>query len=238
MSDEKPPVKKRNELAILLGIVGAVAGYFGTLVLLNLPASHTSGDAVIGAALIVLFVVCPIGAIVGLLIGVWIGRNLRGGEKAAGESTTKTAVKTLAIVLTATVIGVGAYAIYEFSIATPWLRPGNVRLQFEVRLPPGAAVPPEQDVKAELQTDLNTMPADMKPDQLRSDDGRPVIVGAVWLHYRTSIRQLAVKVPGRMESTYPIKIPARAPHSATLGAWQPHPDGSEIRYRAQWPGED
>jgi hypothetical protein len=23
-----------------------------------------------------------------------------------------------------------------------------------------------------------------------------------------------------------------------LGRWEPHPDGSEIRYRAKWPGKE
>lgn len=237
MSDEKSPVKKRNGLAILLGIVGAVAGYFGTLASLNVPTNNTSSDPIM-AALVVLFVICPIGAIVGLVAGVWIGRNARGGEKAVGESTAKTAVKALGIVVAATVVGVGAYAVYEISNATPWLRPGNVYLQFEVRLPPGAAMPPAQGVKATLQTDINTQFADMKPDQFRSDGGRPVLVGDVSLAFRTSSRQLEVKVPGRMDRTYPIKIPASPPHGATLGAWQPHPDGSDIRYRAKWPGQD
>jgi hypothetical protein len=173
MSDEKTRVKKRNELSILLGIVGAAAGYFGTLALLNL-STITHSDPIL-AALIVLFVICPIGAIVGLLIGVWIGRN----------------------------------TIYAVSTATPWLRPAFIVLQFEVRLPPGAAVPPAQGVTAELQTDLNTTPAEMKPDQFRSDDGRPVVVGQVDLAFRTNSRQLEVKVPGRMDRTYQIKIPPR-----------------------------
>jgi hypothetical protein len=30
----------------------------------------------------------------------------------------------------------------------------------------------------------------------------------------------------------------KAPHTAALGRWDPHPDGSEIRYRAKWPGKE
>ena len=30
----------------------------------------------------------------------------------------------------------------------------------------------------------------------------------------------------------------KLPHMPALGPWQPHPDGSEIRYRAKWPGQD
>jgi hypothetical protein len=39
-----------------------------------------------------------------------------------------------------------------------------------------------------------------------------------------------------MDRTYRVRLSARAPHSATLGRGEPHPDGSEFRYRAKWPG--
>jgi hypothetical protein len=97
---------------------------------------------------------------------------------------------------------------------------------------------PTSDVKAELQISQNTVPAEMKPNLFRSDGGRPVIVGEVSLAFRATWRQLEVKIPGRGDSTHAIEIATSPSRGAALGAWRPHPDGSEIRYRVKWPGKD
>jgi hypothetical protein len=226
--------KRRKELSIFLGIIGAVLGYAVVFLLFELFAGRSTDPITTG--LLVVTVFCPAGAIGGLLLGVTIGRSLRG--EAGAESFKASSLKALAIVIGAIVVIGGGYVLYAVSTATPWLRPGGVALQFEVRLPAGAARPDERGVKAELQTSINTMPAEMAPNLFRQDGDRPVIVGQVDLAYRTNSRQIEVKIPGRMDRTYQIKITDKAPHTDALGAWQPHPDGSEIRYRAKWPGRD
>ena len=110
---------------------------------------------------------------------------------------------------------------------------------FEVRLPAGSALPNSvRDIAIELQTDINRMPGEPKFKLFRSDGDRPVIAGDVELAFRTAYRQLEIKIKGQPDRLYPIRLSAKAPHAAQFGPWQPNADGSEIRYRAQWPGRD
>jgi hypothetical protein len=81
------------------------------------------------------------------------------------------------------------------------------------------------------------MPADMKPERFRQEGDQAVVAGEIWLHYRSNQRQIEVTIPGRANQTYPLKLKASPPHMPHLGAWERHPDGSEIRYRVRYPGE-
>jgi hypothetical protein len=156
----------------------------------------------------------------------------------AGDTFAGNTVKAAVLTVTAVVVVGAIVAAYMISTATPWLNPkgGPVWLQFEVRLPSGGAWPVANEIEIELQTDLNRMPGELRPDQFRRDDGdRPVIVGEVELAFRTARRQLAVKVVEQPERVYPIGLAARPPQSAELGPWQKNIDGTEIRYRAKWP---
>ncbi len=82
------------------------------------------------------------------------------------------------------------------------------------------------------------MPGEPRFNQFRRDGDRAVITGDVDLAFRTSHRQLEVRIKGQPDRTFRIGLSDKAPHAPELGPWQPHADGSEIRYRAQWPGRD
>lgn len=255
MSEDAPPRDSRHQLPILLGIVGAVLGFIGAVVL-ALPSNPVDP---VTSGLTALFVFGPIGAVVGAFAGAKLGMLIRPKRPAAESvaaappagvsaatspagvatgTTTGNAFKALGIAFGTVAVVLGGYAFYDYqTTTTPWLRPDGTELLFEVRLPAGAAMPPA-NVKAELQTSENTMPADMKPNLFRSDGGRPVIVGEVSLAFRANWRQIEVKIPGRGDSTHAIKIAKSPSHAAALGSWQPHPDGSEIRYRVKYPGKD
>lgn len=221
-------------LPIILGIIGAVVGFAATMALFAAIDSGARDDA-ITRGMIVLVFIAPLGAIGGLVLGTRLGMAMsRGDVGGFGSNLLKAGITTVVLVA---VIG-GGVAAYMISTATPWLRPNGVMLVFEVRLPEGAAAPAPGDVKAELQTDINTMPAEIKADKFRRDDNRAVIAAEVDLAFRTAYRQIEVKVPGQPDRVFPIKLAARAPHAPALGAWQKNADGSEIRYRAKWPGED
>jgi hypothetical protein len=146
------------------------------------------------------------------------------------------------LILVALIVAIGgAVAWYMISTATPWLNPnrGNVVLQFEVRLPPNAPLPTSKEgIEIELLTDLNRMPGDVHVARFRRDENRPVIVGEVDLAFRTAYRQVEVRLPGQPDRTYAISLTDKAPHANELGPWQKHADGTEIRYRAKWPGKD
>jgi hypothetical protein len=227
----------KNSLQVAGGVVGAVTGFVATLLLLELASFGNRADP-ITSAMLALLVFAPCGAIGGLLLGTALARRLRGREN--GDGLLRNSLKAFAVLVALCAVGGSAYYVYAVTTATPWLNPNalNPLLVFEVRLPAGATLPNSpKDIAAELQTDLNTMPGEIRPDLFRRDDDRPVIAGHVELAFRTAHRQLQIKIKGQADRLYLIGLSAKAPHSREFGPWQANSDGSEIRYRARWPGQ-
>ncbi len=226
----------RSSLRIAAGVAGAVAGFVATFATFALLDLGNRADP-ITSGLVALFVYSPIGAIAGLVLATKLA--MRSGSENAG-SLARNSLKTLGVVVLLCVAGIGAYLAYAYATATPWLNRngGTPLLIFEVRLPAGVAVPQAERIKVELETDLNTMPGEVKPGLFHRDGDKFVIAGEVELAFRTRYRQVAVTIEGQPERTYPIDLSARAPHTAAFGPWQRLDDGSEIRYRAKWPGKD
>jgi len=227
----------KSSSRIAIGVVAAVAGYVATFVLLSLVDFGNRADP-ITSGLLGLFVYSPIGAIAGAVLANWLmGRADR--ERGDG-GVARNSLKSLGVVVLLCVAGIGIYIAYAYATATPWLnRNGaNPLLVFEIRFPAGIAVPTSaQGITIELQTDLNRMPGEVTPAAFHRDGDQPVIAGEVELAFRTSHRQLAVDIQGQPSRTYPIDLSARAPHTPEFGTWRRLGDGSEIRYRAKWPGQ-
>ena len=226
----------KNSRQIFGGVAGAVTGFVATLLILELTNFGTRADP-ITSGLLALLVLAPAGAIAGLVLGTKLA--MRGRENAGG--LVGNSLRSFAAVVVLCAGAGGLYYAYALTTATPWLNPNaaNPLLLFEVRLPAGTALPASgHEVALELQTDLNTMPAEPRDSQFHRDGDRPVIVGDVELAFRTAHRQLEVKIKGQPDRLYRIGLSARAPHASELGPWQPSIDGSEIRYRAKWPGRD
>jgi len=227
----------KSSSRIAIGVVAAVAGYVATFVLLSLVDFGNRADP-ITSGLLGLFVYSPIGAIAGAVLVNWLMG--RAGRDAGDSSVARNSLKSLGVVVLLCVAGIGIYIAYAYATATPWLnRNGaNPLLVFEIRFPAGIAVPTSaQGITIELQTDLNRMPGEVTPAAFHRDGDQPVIAGEVELAFRTSHRQLAVDVQGQPNRTYPIDLSARAPHTPEFGTWRRLGDGSEIRYRAKWPGQ-
>ena len=125
----------------------------------------------------------------------------------------RNSLKSFGVVL-ALCAAAGAYGWYAFSTATPWLNRNGATpiLKFEVRLPSGAALPATaQDLAIELQTDQNTMPGEPRFEQFRRDGDRAVIAGDVELAFRTTYRQLEIKIKGQPDRTFRIGLSGKAP---------------------------
>jgi len=228
----------KNSLHIIGGVLGAVAGFLATLLALEVVGFGNRADP-ITSGLLALLVFAPAGAIAGLVIGTKLGMGWRDAKNAGGLAVNS--LKSFGVVVALCAAAGGAYGWYALSTATPWLNRNGATpiLKFEVRFPAGVALPTTgQDVKIELQTDLNTVPGEPRSEQFRRDGDRAVIAGEVELAFRTAYRQLEIKIKGQPDRTFSIGLSGKAPHAAELGAWQPHPDGSEIRYRAEWAGRD
>ena len=227
----------KNSLHIIGGVIGAVAGFLATLLVLELAGSGNPADP-ITSGLLALLVFAPAGAIAGLVIGTGLacGGAAEGCRRACRQQPQVVRRRRRSCAAAG-----GAYYWYAVATATPWLNPNAATpiLQFEVRLPAGVALPTAaQDVTIELQTDQNRMPGEPKFEPFRRDGDRAVIAGDVELAFRTAYRQLEIKIKGQPDRVFRIGLSGKAPHAPELGPWQPHADGSEIRYRAQWPGRD
>lgn len=295
--DNGPRVDSRHQLPILLGIVGALGGYAGTVALLIYLSFNTTDPQTTFS--VIVFFVGPIGAVIGAFAGAKLGALLRPPKPPAAESpaaaaqtgardieavpqassggeiagparsdvrsapamrsvpqasagaeiagpTTSNALKSLGIVIAVTAVVLGGWAFYEYQ-ATPWLRPGNQYLLFEVRLPAGAAMPNPRDgvkvtlrqtVSTLLDSNINTIPADMERATFRQEGDRVVIAGEIALAYRASDRQVEVTIPRRQMQTYPLRLASSPRHMKQFSAWEKHSDSSDIRYRVKWPGED
>ena len=228
----------KNKLTIFSGVIGAIAGFVAALLLFELLSSGNRADP-IASGLFALFVVGPAGAIAGLVLCTRLAMRLRNKTSAGGLAANS--FKAFAVVIGLVVASGVAYYVYAVNTATPWLNPNaaNPLLLFEVRLPAGSALPASaKDIAIELQTDQNRMPGEPQFNQFRREGDRPVIAGDVELAFRTAWRQLELKLAGQPDRVYRIGLPGKAPHTPELGAWQREADGSEIRYRAKWPGRD
>lgn len=227
----------RNSSRIAVGVAGAVAGYVASFVLFSLVDFGNRADP-ITSGLLGLFFYSPIGGITGAVLASWLAS--RSGKDASNAGVARNSLKSLGVVVLLCAASIGIYIAYAYATATPWLNPNasNPLLLFEVRLPAGTTVPASaQGITIELQTDLNTMPGEPSVSRFRRDGDRAVITGEVELAFRTAHRQLAINIEGQPNRLYPIGLSAKAPHAAEFGPWQSQPDGSEIRYRAQWPGK-
>lgn len=226
----------KNSLQVAGGVVGAVIGFVATLLLLGLVGFGNPADPIM-SGILALLVLAPGGAVAGLLLGTALARRLRGGTSSDGF--LRDSLMATAVLIGLCAAAGASYYVYAVTTATPWLNPNapNPLLVFEVRLPAGAELPASsRDITAELQTDLNTMPGELQPDQFRRDDDRQVIAGYVELAFRTAHRQLEIKVKGQPDRLFPVGLTAKAPHASEFGPWQANADGSAIRYRARWPG--
>ncbi|MCK1717024.1 hypothetical protein [Bradyrhizobium sp. 141] len=227
----------KSSSRIAAGVAGAVAGYVAIFLVFSLLDLGNRADP-ITSGLLALFVYSPMGAVGGAVFASWLVS--RPSKSASNGSVARNSLKSLGVVALLCVAAAGTYLVYAYATATPWLNPNaaNPLLVFEVRLPPGVKVPTSAEgITIELQTDINTMPAELTPAGFRHDGEQAVITGEVELAFRTSHRQLAVNIEGQPSRIYPIGLSARAPHTADFGTWRPLPDGSEIRYRAKWPGK-
>ena len=187
--------------------------------------------------MLALLVFAPAGAIAGLVLGTPLAMRMRGGTTPAGFAATASRRSALSCTLRR---GRHRLLCYAVTTATPWLNPNaaNPFLEFEVRLPAGSALPSTtRDIAIELQTDT-TDAGRPRFNQFRRDGDRPVIAGDVELAFRTAHRQLEIKINGQPDRLFRIGLSGKAPHASGLGPWQPNIDGSEIRYRAKWPGQD
>lgn len=228
--------------AIVGGAIGTALGFFiaGALAAV---LGITSFEGASGYFAV--FIGGPIGCLVGIVAGaVWMLR--RRGVTGFGAISGRLGLVAVGIVaVAAAVIGV---LYLSQDIVNP--NGSAPQLAFEIKLPPGATAPTE----IQLNTSKNRMPALVQKDYTRSEDGRMIIVGLVEMYYRTSQRLLVVNMPDKTDVLFNVRLPGVPKHSREFSEWRradyigepgqsqtrkpTAAENYEIRYRAEWAGED
>lgn len=235
-------------LSLVAALLGAGLGFVAVAVVAGGLAPLLGISSFEGAAgYFAIFLGGPIGAVIGLVGTPWLVLRRRGyrGLSALGGR--------LALAV-GSVIGLAALALAGVWYMRPIANSNGPppQLVFEIRLPPGAALPDDRDNLLELQTSENTMPASSV--DVRLEDGRPLIAGTVDMYFRTSSRILVLKMADKRDVLFVLRLGRSPAPSKTFTAWTPADyiaepgtsqprkataaDRYEVRYRAVWPGED
>lgn len=235
-------------LALIAGLVGGGLGAALGVAVASALAPALGITSFEGASgYFAVFIGGPIGGVLGLVLGAALVLR-RTGHRSVGALGGRLAVILMGVV------GIGAAVLGGFWFLRPVLDSGGPppQLVFEIRLPPGATPANVDGWSVMLQTSQNRMPGSL--DAPRQEQGRTIIPGRVEMYYRTWSRLLIVTMPDRTDLLFEVKLGLGAAHSRTLSAWQradhvgepgkdqarrtTSADRYEIRYRADWPGED
>jgi hypothetical protein len=230
-------------VALVGGVVGLGAGALaGALIAAATGMSNFEG----AAGYFAVFACAPIGALVGLLAGVWVALRLRGGSRSV------TAVLVYGALTLGTVVAGGAGVVALMLLFDETLDRNAAKPQalFEIRLPPGSRLDEDRRaIEVELDTDRSSASAFFH-EEWRHDDDRPVISGGVELALRTTERILVLKIRGEPDRLFRLELPGKPGHSDEFGPWQPvdfvadggpqprratAADRYDIRYRARDP---
>jgi hypothetical protein len=234
-------------VALLGGVVGLVAGAVAGALAGGFVAAAGHMSNFEGAAgYFVVFVCAPAGALIGLLLGVWLALRVRVGSRSLGAVVVYGGL-TLGVVLAGAAAVIALMLFFDETLNRNAAKPQAL---FEIRLPPGTRLDDDRrGIEVELDTERNTASAFF--DEEWHDDGdRPVISGGVELAFRTTQRILVLKMKGEPDRLFRLKLPGRPGHSDEFGAWQhvdfvadrgpqPRPataaDQYDIRYRPRDP---
>jgi hypothetical protein len=230
-------------VAIVSGLVAAVAGWFATGALaVWITGLYGMSDFEGQRGMFAFFAVGPIGGLLAMIATVWLVLRIGKGRAPLGRSLARvgTVLAGIAAVVAAA-IGVRFLSIDTYTNELP------PNLEFEIRIPAAIAVADRAQVEVELHTDKNVGESVFFDPWLRPDGDRRVIAGTVPLAFKTTGRLLVVTLPEQPIRLFRLSL-ARDPGSTrTLGEWQhanfvdrkdaaqptaaPKDDPVELRYR-------
>jgi hypothetical protein len=203
--------------AVIGGIVGLLIGYFALAFLSSVVMGwYGVSDFEGGRGMAAAFVFGPLGGLLGLVGGIWLGLR-RGGAQPAGKTLGRAGIALLAIVA----LAAGGLAIYYNSIPHRLeYDQAGASLEFELRAPAGFALPDDPyKIEVRLDTDLNRQPAVWLDPALRQDGDWQVLAGTVELYYRTSSRLLVFRVPDGRDRIFRLGLAAKPDPEAGWSDW-------------------
>jgi hypothetical protein len=158
---------------------------------------------------IVLFV-----ALAGVVLGVWVVLK-RANRVTAGTVIGHSIASFAVLAAVGGAIGGSLYVEADTILREP------VQLEFEIRLPGSFKVPPQREqLRVELRTDKNTMPAKLSNDSPRHDGDKIVLSGRVGLYFKTASRALALTSPDQPELFLQLKLAANPYEPKTMTEWR------------------
>ena len=204
-------------ITIIAGIAGAALGWavaFG----LTLAIGSLAGGSDFEMAMLAMWAIGPIGGLAGLIAGVFVALRKQGPVR----------LSAVALRVPVTVLAIGGLALaagwvlYEMRPTLGTSSGGAPRLDFEIRMPPGAEPPGQPGrIGIQLNTERNRMPGEIVPARTRQEDGRTVLAGSVELYFRSSWRLLEVAMSPREPTLiFNLKLSARPRQMSEFGPWQ------------------
>jgi hypothetical protein len=200
-------------LASLAGAAGAFGGWLATGAMLAFSAATFAVPGPDGITDAFAFF-GPLGALLGLTIGIALTLRLKGGVRAPIEIARRGALM-LAVIASAVV---GMMQLGYAALGHLGLNPKPPAVAFEIRLPQMSDAT-RTEAQVELHTDLNQTVARLDGEWTLSEDGRPVLRGSVPLAYRTSQRTVILNLPGQPARLFKLRLAENPSHSETFSPW-------------------
>ena len=240
-------------LALIAAIVGGAVGAFVGFFIAALLAPMLGISSFEGAAgYFAVFIGGPLGALAGIILGVTLAMR-RWGDSRPGAIARGLGFSILGI---AALGGLGVALAFWLLVDTVNPNGPAPQLVFEIKLPPGAQAPRDADRPIQLVAKgaKTAMPGTLRAEEMREEGGRAVVGGFVELYRRTSNRLLIMTMPDKTDVLFDVALPSVPKHSREFSPWQrvdwigevgkeqtrkaTAADQYEIRYRAEWAGQD
>ena len=170
------------------------------------------GDSPDGGLGIIMSALAGIAA--ALAVAIVLSVYFRGGYRSRRDLFKHGLAASAVLVLLAFVIS----DMRSAALAYLGLNPAKPAVEFEIRLPK-AALATATDTQVELLTDQNQKLAKVQEMLISTPDGRSILRGTVTLDYRTTERMMVLNLPGKMQSTFRLRLPASPSHSDRFGPW-------------------
>lgn len=250
--------------AFIGGLLGLVVGAVGAATMSNVVMGwYGVSDFEGGRGMAAVFVFGPLGGLVGLGLGIWLGlrigrkRPIAADGRPAPEPSPQHGLRNAAIAVVG-IIALGAVILWVQYASTPQhleYDQAGADLEFELRAPAQLAASLDPKViEVSLDTDLNQMPATWSDAPPRMDGEWTSLSGEVELYYRTASRLLVFKFPEGRDLIFKPALAAKPDPDDGWSEWrevdyvglpgQPQTvkpraeDAYELRYRVRvWGSE-
>ncbi len=232
-------------LAVVVGIVGAVVGWFVSgVVTLWIAGLCGMSDFEGGRGMFAFLGIAPIGGLLCMIASAWLVLHVGLGRASFGQTLVR-----LTIVLGAIAIVVGAGILVRLATVDTYSNTAPPVLAFEIRAPAAISLPDPHALRVELHTDKNVGEGQLAARWQPAENGYQVLAGSVPLALKTSSRLLVVFVPEQPTRLFRLSLSRDPPSTPTLGPWRradhvdlhdghapraaPTDDLVEVRYRVE-----